>query len=111
MIPPSLRLALAFSPGSKDLRQVHIGSWLMMRPRATRLSGGQPSTKTSGGCRTGSGVNGAGLWIFTRQQQRDEQLVQKVRRIAATQGFDLSVLNDVNQTGCKRQHEQEQAAK
>jgi lipocalin len=64
------------------------------------ISGGQPNIKGSGGCRTGSGVNGAGLWVFTRQRQRDERLVQKVRGLAEAQGFDLSVLADVDQTGC-----------
>lgn len=64
------------------------------------ISGGQPTHRASGGCRTGSFVNGAGLWIFTRQQQRDEALVQKVRAIAASKGFDLGVLNDVDQTRC-----------
>lgn len=64
------------------------------------ISGGAPSHSFTGGCRTGTGVNGAGLWIFTRQQQRDEALVQKVRGIASSKGFDLSVLNDVDQTKC-----------
>jgi len=64
------------------------------------ISGGQPQIQGEGGCRTGSGVNGAGLWIFTRSQQRDEVLVQKVRGIAKGKGFDLSVLNDVNQSQC-----------
>lgn len=61
------------------------------------ISGGQPTVATPGGCRTGTGVNGSGLWIFTRKQDRDEQLVQKVRALAKAQGFDLSVLNDVDQ--------------
>merc|ERR1719440_26645 len=65
------------------------------------VSGGQPTTSDgSAGCKTGSGTNGAGLWIFTRQQQRDEALVQKVRGLAKAKGFDLSVLNDVDQTKC-----------
>eukprot|EP00959_Pyramimonas_sp_CCMP1952_P090778 1900302-Pyramimonas_sp.AAC.1 len=38
------------------------------------ISGGQPSIMTPDGCRTGSDTNGAGLWIFTRQQTRDDQL-------------------------------------
>jgi lipocalin len=62
------------------------------------ISGGAPTTSAPGGCRTGSGVNGAGLWIFTRRQQRDQPLVDKVRDIASQKGFDLSVLNDVDQT-------------
>merc|ERR1712039_673564 len=58
------------------------------------VSGGAPKIDGQGGlCRTGTGVNQAGLWIFTRQQARNEALVQKVRGIAAGKGFDTSVLN------------------
>jgi len=64
------------------------------------ISGGAPKKSFEGGCRTGTGTNGSGLWIFTRQRIRDEALVQKVRGIAAEKGFDLSVLNDVDQTEC-----------
>merc|ERR1719330_1863287 len=64
------------------------------------ISGGQPTVSTPEGCRTGSGTNDAGLWIFTRAQQRNDTLVQKLRSFAADQGFDLSVLNDVDQTNC-----------
>merc|ERR1712194_658416 len=31
------------------------------------ISGGAPTHSAAGGCRTGTGVNGAGLWVFTRQ--------------------------------------------
>jgi lipocalin len=62
------------------------------------ISGGPPKKSGEGGCRTGSGTNGSGLWIFTRQQQREQALVDKVRGIAASKGFDLSVLHDVDQT-------------
>jgi len=65
------------------------------------VSGGAPKIEGEDGlCRTGTGVNEAGLWIFTRQQLRDDALVQKVRQIALGKGFDLSVLNDVQQAGC-----------
>ena len=64
------------------------------------ISGGPPKIATESACRTGRGINDSGLWIFTRQQQRDEALVQKVRGIASDLGFDLSVLNDVDQTDC-----------
>ena len=63
------------------------------------ISGGQPTIEAPGGCRTGSGVNNAGLWIFTRQRRRDDALVAKVRGLAEAQGFDLGVLNDVAQDG------------
>mmetsp|Transcript_27629 Transcript_27629/g.69335 ORF Transcript_27629/g.69335 Transcript_27629/m.69335 type:complete len:230 (-) Transcript_27629:109-798(-) len=64
------------------------------------ISGGAPAKASPDGCRTGTGVNGSGLWIFTREQKRNEKLVNKVRGIAAAKGFDLSVLNDVDQTEC-----------
>jgi len=64
------------------------------------VSGGQPTIGGKDGCRTGSGVNGAGLWIFTRARLRNEALVQKVRGIASGKGFDLGVLKDVDQTKC-----------
>lgn len=64
------------------------------------VSGGQPDIETPQGCRTGTGTNDSGLWIFTRSQARVEATVQKARDIATQQGFDLSVLNDVNQASC-----------
>jgi lipocalin len=68
------------------------------------ISGGQPTIFAEGGiefgCKSGSGINNSGLWIFTRSQLRDHDLVNKVRGIAADAGFDLSVLNDVDQSVC-----------
>lgn len=65
------------------------------------VSGGQPNIPTSNGmCKTGSGVNNSGLWIFTREQQRNDDLVNEVRAIAESKGFDLSVLKDVDQSNC-----------
>lgn len=64
------------------------------------VSGGQPTIRTENGCRTGTGVNNAGLWIFTREPEASDELVAKVRGLAQTQGFDLSVLVDVRQEGC-----------
>ena len=65
------------------------------------VSGGQPTKQGQNGlCTTGTGTNGSGLWIFTRKQERDETLVNKVRAIATEAGFDVFVLNDVDQTNC-----------
>jgi len=65
------------------------------------ISGGAPTHETAGGCSTGTGTNNAGFWIFTRQQTRNETLVTEVRDIAKAKGFDLSVLNVVQQpAGC-----------
>lgn len=68
------------------------------------VSGGAPAHSTPNGCRTGTGLNDAGLWIFTRAQARNKALVQKVRQIAIDKGFDVSVLEHVNQTGCSAAH-------
>jgi len=64
------------------------------------ISGGQPTHEAAGGCRTGTGINDSGLWIFTRKAARDEAVVTKLRSIAHEKGFDLSVLADVEQAGC-----------
>ena len=41
---------------------------------------------------TGSGTNGSGLWIFTREQERDEALVQKVRSVSNLEARHAEVL-------------------
>ncbi len=69
------------------------------------VSGGQPKVPVdpndlSLGCRTGTGKNNSGLWIMSRSQERDENLITKVRTIASEAGFDVTVLNDVVQTDC-----------
>ena len=68
------------------------------------ISGGQPdlpsynSNNEFMGCTTGRGVNNSGLWIFSRSFVRDEELVEEVMDIAKGLGFDVSVLNDVDQS-------------
>jgi len=64
------------------------------------VSGGQPTIETSSGCQTGTGINNAGLWIFTREVFPSDDLVAKVRGLAEAQGFDLSVLKDVKHENC-----------
>ena len=67
------------------------------------ISGGPPrfeSPTHPGTCRGGDGVNGSGLWIFTRDAQVPKAVVEFVRGLAAAKGFDVSVLNDVVQKGC-----------
>jgi len=67
----------------------------------TLVSGGAPTvTGKDGLCKTGSGTNNAGLWIFTRAQKTDATLVAKVRAIAQSKGFDVSVLNQVDNSNC-----------
>jgi len=67
------------------------------------ISGGQPTIPAPEGlegCRTGDGRNQSGLWIFSRNPERSEELIATVRAIAVEKGFDVSVLNDVDQTNC-----------
>jgi lipocalin len=67
------------------------------------ISGGQPTIPApegEEGCRTGDGTNQSGLWIFSRNPERSEDLIESVRAIAIEKGFDVSVLNDVDQTSC-----------
>jgi len=64
------------------------------------VTGGPPKNEGANGCKSGTGTNNSGLWIFTRKQERDEALVQKIKGIAAAKGFDISVLKDTDQTNC-----------
>eukprot|EP00547_Thalassionema_nitzschioides_P000140 CAMPEP_0194212590 /NCGR_PEP_ID=MMETSP0156-20130528/12646_1 /TAXON_ID=33649 /ORGANISM="Thalassionema nitzschioides, Strain L26-B" /LENGTH=262 /DNA_ID=CAMNT_0038940457 /DNA_START=54 /DNA_END=840 /DNA_ORIENTATION=+ len=66
------------------------------------ISGGQPTIPSYDGddfigCKTGTGINNSGLWIFSRSQTRNETLISTVRDIAVEKGFDVTVLNDVDQ--------------
>jgi len=65
------------------------------------VSGGPPTMPgQTAGCRTGTGTNGSGLWIFTRAENRDEAVINVARTAAAAKGFDLTVLVDVDQSKC-----------
>jgi len=77
--------------------------WILAHDEAkgyALISGGPPTIESNGKCKTGSGKNNSGLWIFTREQPRNQELVDTVREIATAKGFDLSVLNDVDHTNC-----------
>ena len=70
---------------SCDLCQALFGPyWIVAYDEAegyALVSGGQPTIPTKDGlCKTGDGVNNAGLWIFSRSPVRDEALIAKVRR-------------------------------
>ena len=66
------------------------------------VSGGQPKIVGDDGvlCRTGTGYYNSGLWIFTRKQERDEELVDRVKDIANGLGIDTSELFQVDQSDC-----------
>ena len=76
-------------------------SWIVAYDEAegyALISGRPPTVASEARCSTGSA---AGLWILTSKQQRDDALLEKVPAIAAQEGFDTSVLNDVNPDDCK----------
>jgi len=69
------------------------------------ISGGEPTVEgeTVDGvvkCKTGTGTNDSGLWIFTRAQERDDALVEELTGKLFDMGFDTSVLNPVDNTNC-----------
>mmetsp|Transcript_4279 Transcript_4279/g.4956 ORF Transcript_4279/g.4956 Transcript_4279/m.4956 type:complete len:241 (-) Transcript_4279:92-814(-) len=67
------------------------------------IAGGQPTIPSGRGdglCKTGTGFTQSGLYIFTREQKRDEELVKKVMKVAEEAGYDSSVLKFVDQEGC-----------
>jgi lipocalin len=64
------------------------------------ISGGQPKIQGTDGCKTGTGTNNSGLWIFLRSKVRDDELIDDVRDIAKTAGFDITVLKDVVHEDC-----------
>jgi len=65
------------------------------------ISGGEPDVEGEDGfCKTGDGTNDSGLWIFTREQQRDEDLIKRLRDKLEEKRFDISVLNKVDNTNC-----------
>ena len=65
--------------------------------------GGEPNVKSNGKCKTKNRwINSSGgLWIFTRESTRNEDLIKEVRNEAETKfGLDTSVLNRVDHTNC-----------
>lgn len=62
------------------------------------ISGGAPANQgeEEGTCKPGSGVNNAGMWVFTRCPNPSSELVEEVLRIARDQfKLDVSALNPV----------------
>ncbi len=41
-----------------------------------------------------------GLWILTREQKRDENLVKTLKNTLTVMGYDIDVLYKVDQTAC-----------
>ena len=68
------------------------------------VSGGQPTVpgKKKNTCRTSlRGVNGSGLWIFTREPTPSREVVEEARAAARDLGIDLSEMRAVTHEGCE----------
>jgi len=67
--------------------------------------GGSPQVKNrdTGKCRTNNRwiTSSGGLWIFARDSERDDALIDKVKDIASALGLDTSVLNEVDHSNCQ----------
>ena len=67
--------------------------------------GGPPQVKNkdTGKCRTNNRwiTSSGGLWIFTRDSERDDALIEKVKSIASDLELDTSVLNEVDHSNCQ----------
>mmetsp|Transcript_70015 Transcript_70015/g.116278 ORF Transcript_70015/g.116278 Transcript_70015/m.116278 type:complete len:217 (-) Transcript_70015:85-735(-) len=64
--------------------------------------GGQPSEHYADGCTTKeSGINNAGLWLFTRKEVAPVETVAKMKAVLQQNGIATSRLHAVSQQGCK----------
>jgi len=63
------------------------------------ISGGQPDVPTANGLCTYSSPF-SGLWIFTRDPEHNDTLIEEVRAMATAQGIDPSIMLDVRQEDC-----------
>jgi len=66
------------------------------------VSGGPPTVPGIDGCISGTPkqINGAGLWLFTKDPTPESDTVLMLRDKAKALGFDLSVLEPATQEGC-----------
>lgn len=62
---------------------------------------GEPTEKYADGCTTTTaGINGAGLWLFSRTPVASEETMREMKSTLALQGVAMSQLRKVAQTGC-----------
>ena len=67
------------------------------------VSGGQPTVQvTNSTCTTKTtGINGSGLWIFSRDKILDQDTLKMIKQIMLNKGIAVSELLPVQQKGCK----------
>merc|ERR1712232_1218423 len=62
---------------------------------------GEPTEKFDDGCTTRTkGINGAGLWLFSRVPVAHDATIKSMKDALAAQGISSSQLLEVNQSGC-----------
>lgn len=65
------------------------------------VSGGQPTVEWPDGCTTKEkGVNGAGLWLFSRSPVAPKEQIDAMYSVLKSKGFATSRLHPVAQAGC-----------
>ena len=65
------------------------------------ISGGPPKVETPHGCSPGTGENNYnGLWMFSRDPLPASGVSDKIERIAAEKGFDITLWEPIVQEGC-----------
>ena len=66
------------------------------------VSGGQPTQRVSNTtCTTRqTGVNGSGLWIFSRNRTMSNSTLSLVYEVMHDKGLSTSLLHNVTQVGC-----------
>lgn len=66
------------------------------------IIGGQPTAFADGGCTTkATGINGSGLWLFSRTPQAPGEQIVAMEAVLAQQGVSKALLIDVPQAGCR----------
>lgn len=67
------------------------------------ISGGAPKNSSNGKCITGTGTNGSGFWMFTRDPLPPVGVIEAVEQVASNLGYDVSQWKLVEQKGCTYQ--------
>eukprot|EP00606_Chrysophyceae_sp_TOSAG23-5_P000086 GSChrysophyteH2.ASY1.ANO1.1732.1 assembled CDS len=65
------------------------------------VAGGPPTVQYDDGCtNTLDGVNGSGLWLYTRDPLDSSEYVPVMRKMLSGMGYTLSQLYQIEQHGC-----------
>ena len=104
---PNVAIKSKLKVGPKFVPRVLYGDyWIVAREEDWAIiSGGQPTIEVSDGlCTTESADNvrnQGGLWLFTREKEVSDELVETMKKKAKELGIDTSMLKKVEQKGCE----------